>query len=89
MGLGQTTELAGAASSGDPQVGLRAVASLRLLVEDLQELQVANARAEGWSWQQIASALGVSRQAVHKRYAGRRLLRWGENRRGPQEGREA
>jgi hypothetical protein len=89
MGPGQTTKLAGAASSGDPEVGLRAVASLRLLVEDLQELQVANARAEGWSWQQIASVLGVSRQAVHKKYAGRRLLRWGENRRGPQEGREA
>ena len=75
MGVGQTTKLAGAASSRDPEIGLRAVASLRLLVEDLQELQVANARSEGWSWQQIASVLGVSRQAVHKKYAGRRRLR--------------
>lgn len=56
-------------------MGLRAVASLRLLVEELQELQVENARAQGWSWQEIASVLGVSKQAVHKKYAGRRLLR--------------
>ena len=73
----QTAELATAAGSRDPAVGLRAVASLRLLVEDLQELQVDNARAAGWSWQQIATALGVTKQAVHKKYAGRRLLRRG------------
>jgi DNA-directed RNA polymerase specialized sigma24 family protein len=38
---------------------------------------VRNAREQGWSWQQIADALGVSKQAVHKRYAGRRFLRRG------------
>ena len=32
-----------------------------------------NARERGWSWQQIADALGVSRQAVHKKHGGRRL----------------
>ncbi len=68
------TKLAGAAGSRDPAVGLRAVASLRQLVEELQELQVDNARAAGWSWQEIASALGVTKQAVHKRYAGRRVF---------------
>jgi hypothetical protein len=73
----QTEELATAAGSRDPAVGLRAVASLRQLVEELQELQVDNARAAGWSWQRIASFLGVSKQAVHKKYAGRRLLRRG------------
>jgi hypothetical protein len=73
----QTEELATAAGSRDPAVGLRAVASLRQLVEELQELQVDNARAAGWSWQRIASILGVSKQAVHKKYAGRRLLRRG------------
>lgn len=71
----QTAELADNATSRDPAIGLRAVASLRQLVEELQELQVENARAAGWSWQQIASALGVTKQAVHKKYAGRRLLR--------------
>jgi ribosome-binding protein aMBF1 (putative translation factor) len=72
--MSQTTKLATAASSRDPSVGLRAVASLRVLVEDLQELQIENARSQGWSWQQIASILGVSKQAVHKKYAGGRLL---------------
>ena len=68
------TKLANAAGSRDPAVGLRAVASLRQLVEELQELQVTNARTSGWSWQEIADALGVSKQAVHKKYAGRRLI---------------
>jgi predicted transcriptional regulator len=36
-------------------------------------LQVENARAKGWSWQQIAARLGVTKQAVHHKYAGRRF----------------
>ncbi len=62
------TKLADATSSKDPAVGLRAVASLRALLESLEELQVENARRLGWSWQQIAEALGVSKQAVHKKH---------------------
>ena len=62
------TRAAAAASSRDPAVGLAAVASLRGLLESLEELQVGNARAQGWSCQQIAEALGVTRQAVHKKY---------------------
>lgn len=67
-----TDTLTRAAGSRDPAEGLRAVASLRVLLEQLQQLQVDNARDQGWSWQDIADALGVSRQAVHKRYGGRR-----------------
>ena len=55
----------------DPAVGLRAVAALRRLVEQLEELQVQNARRLGWSWADIAGAIGVSKQAVHKKHAGR------------------
>ena len=66
--MSEATEVAAAASSRNPSVGLTAVASLRRLVESLEELQVANARTQGWSWQQIADALAVSRQAVHKKY---------------------
>jgi DNA-binding NarL/FixJ family response regulator len=66
--MSEATEVAAAASSRDPAVGLAAVASLRRLLESLEELQVANARTQGWSWQQIAAALAVSRQAVHKKY---------------------
>lgn len=56
------------AASDDPGVGLRAVRSLRELADRLEVLQVQRARALGWSWQEIADALGVSRQAVHKKH---------------------
>jgi DNA-directed RNA polymerase specialized sigma24 family protein len=68
------TTLAGAASDDDPRVGLAAVASLRVLVESLEDLQVTSARHRGWSWQEIADVLGVSRQAVHKKYGRRNGL---------------
>ena len=66
--MSEATEVAAAASSRDPVVGLAGVAALRRLLESLEALQVANARGQGWSWQQIADALAVSRQAVHKKY---------------------
>ena len=67
----EATDLAAAASSADPRVGLRAVVALRRLLEGLEQLQVANARRKGWSWQEIADALEVTRQGVHKKHAGR------------------
>lgn len=63
--------LAESSTSSDPAVGLRAVAALRRLVEQLEALQVHRARVLGWSWADIAGALGVSRQAAHKKHAGR------------------
>ncbi|AUG79946.1 DNA-directed RNA polymerase sigma-70 factor [Kitasatospora sp. MMS16-BH015] len=69
--MSETGELAAAAGSRDPAVGLRAVRALRDLADRLEELQVGNARVKGWSWQEIAACLGVSRQAVHKKYARR------------------
>ena len=56
------------AASQDPEVGLRAVAALRALAERLELLQVQNARDLGWSWQDIASRLGVTKQTVHRKY---------------------
>lgn len=58
-----------AADTSDPRVGLRAVASLRTLTDVLELRQVEAALRCGLSWQQIADGLGVSRQAVHKKYA--------------------
>ena len=58
-------------TSQDPAVGLRAVAALRRLVERLEHLQVDNARRLGWSWSDIAVGLGVSKQTVHRKHAGR------------------
>jgi hypothetical protein len=72
----EATQLAGDAADGDPAVGLAAVASLRSLLDTLERLQVAGAREQGWQWERIAAALGVSKQAVHKKYGdGRRMAR--------------
>lgn len=68
-------KLATDTSSKDPEVGLRAVVALRKLLERLESVQVGNARDQGWSWQDIADALGTSRQAVHKKHSGRRFGR--------------
>ncbi|KWX65749.1 helix-turn-helix domain-containing protein [Mycobacterium sp. NAZ190054] len=57
-----------ALNSTDPVVGLRTVRALQRLHERMESIHVANARAQGWTWQAIADALGVSRQAVHKKY---------------------
>jgi hypothetical protein len=56
----EVATLAAATGSRDPEIGL---------LEVLEVLQVDNARANGWSWQQIASRLGVSKQAVHQKYS--------------------
>jgi 16S rRNA G527 N7-methylase RsmG len=64
-------DLAAGAGSADPAVGLRAVASLKQLAEQLESLQVDRARALGWSWSQIAAELGVSKQAVHQKHGER------------------
>lgn len=54
--------------SEDPAQGLEAVVALRRLADGLEEQHVTEARRHGWTWQQIGDALGVSRQAVHKKY---------------------
>jgi hypothetical protein len=73
--MSEVTELAAAAGSADAHAGLRAVRALRRLAETLEALQVDNARRQGWSWQEIANALEVSKQAVHKKHASRPLAR--------------
>ncbi len=70
----EVATLAAAIDSRDPEVGLRAVTALRGLLEVLEALQVDNARAMGWSWQDIARRLGVSKQAVHQKHGPRSRL---------------
>lgn len=60
-----------AADVSDPRAGLRAVASLRVVADTLELRQVEAALRAGLNWQTIADALGVTRQAVHKKYAKR------------------
>ena len=61
-------DLAAAATSENPAVGLRAALALRRLAERVEANQVAVARRQGWSWQQIGDALGVTRQSVHTKH---------------------
>jgi hypothetical protein len=58
--------------SDDPAGALAAVGALRRLADRLEDAAVEGAVADGWSLAQVAEALGVTRQAVHKKH-GRRL----------------
>jgi hypothetical protein len=55
----------------DTADGLAAVVALRRLADRLEDALVERAMREGWSWPQVAEALGVTRQAVHKKHSGR------------------
>lgn len=57
-------------SPDDPADALAAVVALRLTADKLERSAVKAALRQGWSWSQIAEALGVSKQAAHKRLAG-------------------
>ncbi|WP_205699144.1 helix-turn-helix domain-containing protein [Conexibacter sp. SYSU D00693] len=54
-----------------PEDGLAAVVALRRLADRLEDAEVERALRDGWTWQQVAEALGVTRQAVHKKHAKR------------------
>jgi hypothetical protein len=56
----------------DPAAALAAVVALRRLADRLERAAVARAIDEGWTWSQVAQALGVTPQAAHKRLASRR-----------------
>jgi hypothetical protein len=60
--------LAGDASSPDPIAALNAIAKLRKEIDRVEAVAVRRARNANASWQFIALALGVSKQAVHKKY---------------------
>ena len=74
-------DVAEQATSQDPAVGLRAVAALRRLADQLEALQVANARRQGWSWDAIgALGRGIDPQqgnprrvAIMRRIQGQRM----------------
>lgn len=61
-------ELTKRLSATDPAVSLRAVGALHRLAERVEAGAVAQARAAGWTWEQIGDALGVTRQSVHTKH---------------------
>jgi hypothetical protein len=56
---------------GGPADELAAVVALRELADRLEDAAVERALRAGWSWSQVAEALGVTRQAVHKKHLRR------------------
>jgi hypothetical protein len=65
-------DLLGMIRESDPETGLRAAVALRRLAEQVEATHVKAARAHGWSWEQIGDALGISRQAAHVKYEGKK-----------------
>ena len=59
---------------GGPADGLAAASALRAIADQLEDAEVESAMRAGWSWSQVAEALGVTRQAVHKKHLRRLLL---------------
>lgn len=68
MDLEDLVTLVRSAGDGDPIEGLAAAARARRELERLEGVQVRAARVRGLSWAEIATLLGVTRQAVHKKY---------------------
>ncbi len=56
-------------SPDNPEEALAAVVALRVVAKKLEKKAVKKAIEQGWSWSQIAEALGVTKQAAHKRHA--------------------
>lgn len=59
------------AQDEDPLRALEATTVLRREIERMEAVQVRRARVAGCPWAMIADVIGVSKQAVHKKY-GRR-----------------
>ena len=60
-----------AADDDDPRTGLRTTAEGRRDAERAQDAAVRRARVAGLTWAEIATHLGVSKQAAHRKYRGR------------------
>jgi ClpA/ClpB-like protein len=58
-----------AGRASPPASALKAIGQLREELETLERHHVAEACSEGWSWSKIAGALGVTKQAAHKKHA--------------------
>jgi hypothetical protein len=53
---------------------LAAVVALRELADQLEDAAVEKALGAGWTWTEVAQALGVTRQAVHKKHLARVVI---------------
>lgn len=60
------------AGDDDPRRALAGAAELRREAERVQSVAVRRARSHGLSWAEVAALLGVTKQAAHRKYGGRR-----------------
>jgi DNA-directed RNA polymerase specialized sigma24 family protein len=60
-----------AADGHQPHEALRLAAEARRKAESQQAAAVRRARIAGLTWAEIATQLGVSKQAAHRKYRGR------------------
>lgn len=74
MNTQHLTDLVHDATAGPPLEGLEAAAAVRREMDRLEVVLVRRARNAGITWAQIADALGVSKQAVHKKHGGRAIF---------------
>ncbi|WGW10746.1 AsnC family protein [Saxibacter everestensis] len=56
------------AGSGSPLRALAEISREQAALREKEHFYVLNARAAGYSWQAIAAVVGVSKQAMHRRY---------------------
>ncbi|HSU36328.1 MAG TPA: helix-turn-helix domain-containing protein [Propionibacteriaceae bacterium] len=68
MEVSEMVGLAQSVGDEDPRKALQATAQLKQAADQMEALVVRRARVRGMSWSEIAGYLGVSKQAVHKRY---------------------
>jgi AraC-like DNA-binding protein len=74
---GLEQELLRLSEASDPLDLVEDIPILEAFVDDFADHRIAEARASGASWAEIAQRLGVSRQAVHKRFNAKRKRRRG------------
>ena len=71
MEVDNVLRLAQATGDDDPRAALAAARELRRAADRTEATVVRRARNDGMAWAEIATCLGVSKQAVHQKY-GRR-----------------
>jgi hypothetical protein len=75
MTVDRLLSLIRATDGDDFRQALASAAEARRELERLEAVLVRRARVRGASWSDIAGALGVTKQAVHRKYGGRGVLR--------------
>lgn len=68
MEVDDVLKIVQATGDGDPREALAAARELRRAADRTEAAVVRRARIQGLNWAEIAQSLGVTRQAVHKKY---------------------